>query len=98
MPQSHLLGKVGTSNIRCPRTASPLGARARELVRRGADRVCRSTFPLGSARERRQFVQQYEDCSSIPSMMGTLKVSTQTVLRDWKFARAWLLQELSNAQ
>jgi RNA polymerase sigma factor (TIGR02999 family) len=35
---------------------------------------------------------------TIEEIADVLKVSTQTVLRDWKFARAWLLQELSNAQ
>lgn len=32
---------------------------------------------------------------SVEETAAVLKVSSQTVLRDWKFARAWLLSELS---
>ena len=32
---------------------------------------------------------------TVEEIAATLKVSTETVLRDWKLAKAWLLRELS---
>src|SRR5205085_6438715 len=35
---------------------------------------------------------------TVPEVAEVLKVSEITVMRDWKFARAWLLREMQNGQ
>jgi DeoR/GlpR family transcriptional regulator of sugar metabolism len=41
---------------------------------------------------------RFHGCITVEETAAALQVSQETVMRDWKFAKAWLLRELSHEE
>lgn len=67
--------------------------RAAEVV--ALDDALENLFVL-EERKGRVVELRYFGGLSVEETAGVLKISPETVMRDWKFAKTWLLRELSN--
>ena len=72
-----------------------MSARRRKTSSRSTRRFGRSRR---STSERVQVVElRFFGGLSVEETAEVLKISPETVMRDWKFAKGWLLRELSRA-
>jgi RNA polymerase sigma factor (TIGR02999 family) len=86
--------KRGGDAVRVPVDESVLGARARGIDLLALDQALASLATL-DPRKGRVVELRYFGGLSVDETANLLKVSSETVMRDWKMAKAWLLRELT---
>ena len=86
--------KRGGNGIVVPLDEALLGTRARGVEILALDEALRSLSEI-DARKSRVVELRYFGGLNVVETAEVLQVSQETVLRDWKMAKAWLLRELA---
>jgi RNA polymerase sigma factor (TIGR02999 family) len=89
--------KNGGDVVRVPLDEAMLGTRARGVEVLRLDDALRSLYET-DPRKARVVELRYFGGLTVAETADTLKISSETVLRDWKIAQTWLFRELSRTE
>jgi RNA polymerase sigma factor (TIGR02999 family) len=93
----HRCAKNGGDVVRVPLDEALLGTRARGVKVLRLDDALRSLYEI-DPRKARVVELRYFGGLTVAETADTLKISSETVLRDWKIAQTWLFRELSRTE
>lgn len=92
--RKHRFAKRGGDAVRVPMDEAMLGTRARGIEVLALNDALESLSKVDS-RKSRVVELRYFGGLSLEETAAILRISPETVLRDWKMAKAWLFRELT---
>ena len=95
--RKHQFAKRGGTAIHVPLDEAVLGARARGIEVLALDEALVALSEMDS-RKSRVVELRYFGGLTVEETADILHISPETVLRDWKMAKAWLFRELSRSE